>query len=575
MSQVILTDEFLKHHGVKGMHWYQRRYQNPDGTLTEAGKKRYARHQAKLDTKINNAVTTGDKKKLSKLQDKMSPEQYEENYKRTVANGIQNAIMDRSKHELRKYKEDLDPRTYKQTKKRIDFKAAVDEGDNKKMKKLISQVKPEDIAEANQLINSRLSLKDVELKKIRQDTELMAKMDKLASSINKSANLVGSVANLANKGNAIINELNKFNQDAENKEKARKDKEKAELQSKVDKAVKSGKIDEINKLKDKMNNQQLTEAYNRINLNHQDEVISALQSNDASKIRDAAPYMDNKQMIAAVQKLENLDKINGRVNNSATEFIDDWCTNSAEANLRPVPTTNVDDFFANYSNTNRNDWRLRHSDFDPEEFLEHHGVLGMKWGVRRYQRKNGSLTPEGLARYRSVRKDIRTEAGKLKALETNMRNKADVAAPAELKRKKAEEFYEQTLRKSSKRSIFDSRAKREARAKDLRTAEYNLEDATKAAERSRKNFDKSQKIYDMQLEKLQNKIKSAKKDYGEFVNELVLSDVKLGETYSDKTNSDAMLWTKKMVNNYGMIKMADISKTVMEMEKLLDAKIAG
>ena len=33
----------LYHHGKKGMKWGVRRYQNKDGTLTDAGKKRYAR----------------------------------------------------------------------------------------------------------------------------------------------------------------------------------------------------------------------------------------------------------------------------------------------------------------------------------------------------------------------------------------------------------------------------------------------------------------------------------------------------------------------------------------------------
>jgi len=31
--------------------------------------------------------------------------------------------------------------------------------------------------------------------------------------------------------------------------------------------------------------------------------------------------------------------------------------------------------------------------------LEHHGILGQKWGVRRFQNKDGSLTPEGKKKY--------------------------------------------------------------------------------------------------------------------------------------------------------------------------------
>lgn len=33
---------YLMHHGIKGQQWGVRRYQNPDGTLTEAGRKRYS-----------------------------------------------------------------------------------------------------------------------------------------------------------------------------------------------------------------------------------------------------------------------------------------------------------------------------------------------------------------------------------------------------------------------------------------------------------------------------------------------------------------------------------------------------
>lgn len=34
--------------------------------------------------------------------------------------------------------------------------------------------------------------------------------------------------------------------------------------------------------------------------------------------------------------------------------------------------------------------------------LTHHGILGQKWGVRRYQNPDGSLTPEGKERYGSL-----------------------------------------------------------------------------------------------------------------------------------------------------------------------------
>lgn len=41
MSYWIVNNDELYHHGVKGQKWGVRRYQNPDGTLTEEGKKRY------------------------------------------------------------------------------------------------------------------------------------------------------------------------------------------------------------------------------------------------------------------------------------------------------------------------------------------------------------------------------------------------------------------------------------------------------------------------------------------------------------------------------------------------------
>lgn len=68
----------LYHHGVKGQKWGIRRYQNPDGTLTEEGKRRYAREVSETlakglqsrsrSNKISEEVSGLSKQVLSKDQ---------------------------------------------------------------------------------------------------------------------------------------------------------------------------------------------------------------------------------------------------------------------------------------------------------------------------------------------------------------------------------------------------------------------------------------------------------------------------------------------------------------------------
>lgn len=55
------NDEYLRHWGIKGQKWGVRRYQNKDGSLTDAGQKRYARDQREnAGKKKGNKVAQAD-----------------------------------------------------------------------------------------------------------------------------------------------------------------------------------------------------------------------------------------------------------------------------------------------------------------------------------------------------------------------------------------------------------------------------------------------------------------------------------------------------------------------------------
>ena len=55
-----LTGAYLCHHGIKGQKWGVRRYQNPDGTLTEEGLKRYRQARDKYFNKKGQFSTRKD-----------------------------------------------------------------------------------------------------------------------------------------------------------------------------------------------------------------------------------------------------------------------------------------------------------------------------------------------------------------------------------------------------------------------------------------------------------------------------------------------------------------------------------
>lgn len=58
---VYYKDSDISHHGIKGQRWGYRRFQNPDGSLTAAGERRYGKHREAADRLLAQDMPTGSK----------------------------------------------------------------------------------------------------------------------------------------------------------------------------------------------------------------------------------------------------------------------------------------------------------------------------------------------------------------------------------------------------------------------------------------------------------------------------------------------------------------------------------
>lgn len=157
--------------------------------------------------------------------------------------------------------------------------------------------------------------------------------------------------------------------------------------------------------------------------------------------------------------------------------------------------------------------------------LYHHGILGQKWGRRRYQNPDGTLTAEGKIRYAELRGEYDYYAKKAKYVQSQIDKETQKhgAKIARLENKSAK------LRKKEM-GLFTSKAKAEKLEEKARRAEIKANSLNSKTRKLQAKLDKINAIlrkYDAELDSITPKdsasLQSLLREYSNYaVNNIVL-----------------------------------------------------
>lgn len=355
------TEEELQHWGIKGMKWGIRRYQNKDGSLTPAGKKRY-------DDETDNDTETTEQKRERILKSTNAKEIYENRH--LLSTNELNERINRIDTEARLQSKIPTEQTKTGNDRMRDAKQTLDN-----MTNLYKSVDNAYSSVVNSAIGKTLAKKlglDVPKKEFNAE-EFLANINKKTTQEVMDFSKRMTAEKLGRKTLKELQDADKAEKEAkEAEERAKKNLEEAQKQ--VDDYNKSGYKD------DKVGN----------------------SSSTYSKTAD--DLTDNKTAYGASKKVAGLlgeapEKVSGTVEGKGTSKFEGWKNNDVviDAEYTEVEISNIPkDTVALGQRTVAGLLEMNHSDLDE---LAHFGIKGMKWGVRRFQNKNGSLTPAGKKRY--------------------------------------------------------------------------------------------------------------------------------------------------------------------------------
>ena len=123
--------EHLAHHGIKGQKWGVRRFQNPDGSLTDAGQKRYDKNIRRIE----KAKVKSDKFKAKSAKRKLKANIYKNRRDRIKGRRFQTdiSIARANRYDRKRARMKTSSLRYDSKAKRLKYKAARWEAQNKKL----------------------------------------------------------------------------------------------------------------------------------------------------------------------------------------------------------------------------------------------------------------------------------------------------------------------------------------------------------------------------------------------------------------------------------------------------------